>query len=560
MSSLRPLRLWVLFDVHRRRHPVLVLLIVAVCEFTFLYLVRMLGPPRKFVGIPGAGAVIIALAAATLEGPWVGAIAVAIAGAAFTSITADFGHDVELLTVAYSVLLWLVATVAAGLTADQARRQIMDREQDLSLALSSAVSSRDAIQRLLELGPVFFSADGSERLEKRICEAARSLFDAGPVWLLGVHDQKLEVRATSGVRSGEGGNIRGARVLPGDSWMHSSSFLLVAPGVRSPEWLTGLVRPLGVRAVMTVPISVQEQATDLLVVTWTARREGPLPAEEALFRRFADQAALALERAEVDRLHTRLEASLLPRMPILHPTLHVESYYLPGERRLGLGGDFFDFLTVGGTGAAFLVGDVSGHDVDSAGVAAVLRATWRALVLAGETLEATMRTMSDVLQLERADPGLYATVVAGVVSPQGDEVTLVSFGHPSPLLIASGPQMISIPPAFPLGFWDGVRWTETTLALPTAWTLFLYTDGLMEGFAGDGTRARFGVEGLLRSLNEPGIREGFGSAFRPKAAEDEVAHDTQSALEMLLQVVQTANEGPLPDDVAILVIHGGAGE
>jgi hypothetical protein len=333
MSRPSALRSLVLFDVHRRRHPVVVLLAVAIGEFAFLYLVRQLGPPRKFVGIPGAGAVIIALAAATLEGPWVGALAIAIAGLAFTVITANFGRDVELATVAYSVLLWLVATVAAGVAADQAREQIRNREQDLSLALSSAESSRDAVQQLLELSPVFFSAENGVALEERICEAARGTFRASAVWLLRYQDETLEIRATSAARPGNGPSA--ARIeKPNASAEQVRSFVVFFPGDDTgPGWLRGLVQPFGVRAASIIPIGVEGHPSHLLVVGWDTHRAVPILEEDALFRRFADQAALSLGQAEVDRLHTRLEANLLPRDPIVHPTLSVASYYVPGERR-----------------------------------------------------------------------------------------------------------------------------------------------------------------------------------------------------------------------------------
>ncbi len=555
MSRLRAPRFWVLFDVHRRRHPAMVLLAVTVCEITFLYLVRQLGPPRKFVGIPGAGAVVIALVAATLEGPLVGAVAVAIAGVVFTAITANFGRDVELATVAYSVLLWLVATVAAGMTADQARGQIRERERDLSRALSSAESSRDAIRQLLELGPVFFSAADGARLEERICEAATTTFRAAVAVLLGHHDDKLEVQATSGLPAGTSPSVVGSGGT-GAVEQPTGSFVVFWPGDDpGPAWLSELVRPLGMRAASIIPIGTEEHPSRILVLGWKTYRAVPLPEEDALFRRFADQAALAIGRAEVDRLHAQLEARLLPRLPILHPTLLVESYYLPGEQLLGLGGDFFDFLPVRDTGAAFLIGDVSGHDVESAAVAAALRATWRALVLAGETLEGTMRTMARVLQLERPDTGLYATVLAGIVSPTGDELTLVSFGHPSPILFASDARLIPLTPALPLGFWEGDPWTATTLLLPPVWTLFLYTDGLVEGFAAPNTRTRFGIDRLLQTLSETRIHARTEDDVRTTANERPVTQDTHIAVTALIDVVVAANGAPLPDDVAILVLQ-----
>jgi serine phosphatase RsbU (regulator of sigma subunit) len=77
----------------------------------------------------------------------------------------------------------------------------------------------------------------------------------------------------------------------------------------------------------------------------------------------------------------------------------------------------------------------------------------------------------------------------------------------------------------------------TRLALPPAWTVLLYTDGLVEGHAGDGSGDRYGLERLIAQLQRE-TRDGLD----------------ERALNRVLTGVMIANGGPLPDDVAVLCV------
>jgi hypothetical protein len=74
------------------------------------------------------------------------------------------------------------------------------------------------------------------------------------------------------------------------------------------------------------------------------------------------------------------------------------------------------------------------------------------------------------------------------------------------------------------------------------WSLLMYTDGLIEGHTGGG-HDRLDVSGLCALLAEP------GSAGLPLAA----------LPAWLVGRAEQANGGPLPDDVAMLLISRGGG-
>ena len=56
---------------------------------------------------------------------------------------------------------------------------------------------------------------------------------------------------------------------------------------------------------------------------------------------------------------------------------------MAGEGRLGIGGDFVDYVVHDDHGVSFVIGDVSGHGPEAEALGATLRSGWRALAAAG---------------------------------------------------------------------------------------------------------------------------------------------------------------------------------
>ena len=97
-----------------------------------------------------------------------------------------------------------------------------------------------------------------------------------------------------------------------------------------------------------------------------------------------------------------------------------------------------------------------------------------------------------------------------------------------------------LPYGLPLGLVEDATWEAQTVELGDA-GLLAYTDGLVEGFAGPGSRDRFGTDRLLAAL---------AAAAGDGTPPEELA-------ETLVAVAREANGGPLPDDVAVLYLRSG---
>lgn len=264
-------------------------------------------------------------------------------------------------------------------------------------------------------------------------------------------------------------------------------------------------------------------------------------ARYAVERRRAEAAALRLREATLrEEENRRLERGLLPVPLVADPGVRLASAYRPGRRRALLGGDFYDAVQAPDGTVRLLIGDVSGHSADEAALGAALRIAWRALVLAGVPDEELFGHVGDMVECERGEELQFATAAMVVVAPDRRRLAVRLAGHPPPLLWEGrGWRALDGRPGTPLGTAYDRHWPVTEHETRPGWALMLYTDGLIEGFAGPGS-ARLGEAGLLPLLHartaDPGWHE------RP----DEL-------LPAIVSDVEALNDGPLLDDVAVLL-------
>ena len=251
-------------------------------------------------------------------------------------------------------------------------------------------------------------------------------------------------------------------------------------------------------------------------------------------------AAQATERsrAEVALLHAGLEASLLPALPLSHPSLRLLTAYRPSEARLQLGGDFFDVLGLSDQRLALIIGDVAGHGPSEAALGARLRAGWQALSLSGARPETILRSLDEMVMASDASGATFATVCLAWIDPAAGRLDILSAGHHPPIIIVDGVSSpLALQPDMPLGTFGVTAALPETVGLSSDWLLFFYTDGLVEGRDSPGSTTRFGERQLAECL-----------AQEPAFLSD------NDGLERLVKEVERANGGPLADDVAIVAV------
>jgi serine phosphatase RsbU (regulator of sigma subunit) len=262
----------------------------------------------------------------------------------------------------------------------------------------------------------------------------------------------------------------------------------------------------------------------------------------ALERKRADESERELVEARLlSRENTRLARGLLPVPQLEDTALRHHTRYRPGRRRALLGGDFYDTVQTLDGAVHLMIGDVSGHGPDEASLGVRLRMAWRTLVLAGLTGEELLTTLDRVLTLERWTEEIFATLCMITIAPDRRQATMYRAGHPRPLLF-SGSGVDALPedlcgPA--LGLFSDADWPVSMVELPGSWGLMLYTDGLIEGRVGDGSR-RLDTEGLVTLTRQAQARGLTGNEL----------------IDTLVTEAEDLNGGVLTDDLAVLLLIG----
>lgn len=265
------------------------------------------------------------------------------------------------------------------------------------------------------------------------------------------------------------------------------------------------------------------------------------------------RADLAQSRLTASRLraqeNARLERGLLPTPLLAGSGLGFSACYRPGlpppaagatPTRALLGGDFYDAVRTPDGAVHAMIGDVCGHGPDEAALGVELRIAWRALTFAGLVGDELLATLQQVLENERADDEIFATMCTVDVSPDARRAGLYLAGHPAPLVAVPGgrprlmPQELGGPA---LGLLPHARWPRQQVELGGAWSLMLYTDGLIEGRTGPG-RGRLGQDGMLALV---------GRLLDEGLAGDDLLHGAVTEARAL-------NGGDLTDDVAVLLL------
>ncbi|GAA3392926.1 PP2C family protein-serine/threonine phosphatase [Streptomyces roseoviridis] len=263
----------------------------------------------------------------------------------------------------------------------------------------------------------------------------------------------------------------------------------------------------------------------------------------AVERKRADAVQVKLTESRLRaQENARLERGLLPTPLLDGSDLRFAARYRPGRSRALLGGDFYDTVrTPDGTVHA-MIGDVCGHGPDEAALGVELRIAWRALTFAGLCGDELLSTLQRVLEHERESDEIFATVCTVDIAPDGRRAGLCLAGHPSPLIARHGRAAQLLPyedggPA--LGLLPRARWPRRQVELGPAWSLLMYTDGLIEGRSAGPGSPRLGQDGMVEMINRQ-LAQGLRG---------------EELLDAAVTEVRSLNGGELTDDVAVLALE-----
>lgn len=260
---------------------------------------------------------------------------------------------------------------------------------------------------------------------------------------------------------------------------------------RYPD-LVDLFDRCDIRSMATLPI---RRPTGAVVGALVVGRPDPAtftPTELGLLRELLRRSGDALERAHLHEqvveahrqeraIALRLQDALLPDRVVQHPSVEIVARHRAAERALEVGGDWYDTFAWQDGKVGAVVGDVVGHDLESAARMGRLRAATGALIPTGDSGTATIVRALD--ECARGPEGVdFVTAACVVLDTATGELQVACAGHPPPLLIECdrSHRWLDDSTIPPIGQLDVDASVSSTYALGVGDVVLLYTDGLVE--------------------------------------------------------------------------------
>ncbi|WP_416900438.1 PP2C family protein-serine/threonine phosphatase [Micromonospora echinospora] len=306
--------------------------------------------------------------------------------------------------------------------------------------------------------------------------------DTAAILLLDVPAQQLVATAARGLEE----EVRqGFRVSVGRGFAGRIALTrqpVVIEDVTPDRVVNPVLLHTGVRSLLGVPVTSRDELLGVLHVgTLTPRRF--VADDIRLLELVADRIRLALPARASSLEQTAalaLQRSLIPTELPKVPGLELAGRYVPGHAS-GVGGDWYDVFTLPTGWLGMVVGDVSGHGLQSAVVMGRVRSALRAYALVcDDPAEALTLLDRKVVHFEA---GNLTTALYAMISPDGATLHVSLAGHPRPVLaVPDQPNAVlpvHIDPPLGIGHPRPRRHTTTLDFAPGA-VLVSYTDGLVE--------------------------------------------------------------------------------
>jgi phosphoserine phosphatase RsbU/P len=244
------------------------------------------------------------------------------------------------------------------------------------------------------------------------------------------------------------------------------------------------------------------------------------------------QASLT-ELEEGEKAGRRIQFKLLPKDNLLLSGFTFSHLLLPSDF---MSGDFVDYFAIDDRYVGFYMADVSGHGVSSAFVTVYLKRFISAALEQYSRGESTVvidpAALLDELNqtLIKEDMGKHVALLYGVIDTHKDLLRYTNAGiYPWPLLLQDNKLEVMECKGTPAGLFDFTQYQEKLCVLPSHFSLYVFSDGVLESIHGQSLDLQLSN---LRALLEP-------------LPED---------LSELARRIGVSEQGKLPDDLTLLSV------
>ncbi len=265
-----------------------------------------------------------------------------------------------------------------------------------------------------------------------------------------------------------------------------------------------------IRSVLAVPLKSGNRFTGMLAVTsrtpgraWTEDEIQLLSIVAANSASVIEQARLKIEAEEKRRLEERqkllereldtargIQVSLLPSRPLRFGAWEIVGRVAPARQ---VGGDAFDFFTIGEHRASVVIGDVSGKGIPAALLMSNVQASIRAFCDGRTPIPEALRAVNE--GVVRSANGKFITLFIAEIDKDAGALRYTNAGHNYPLLRrADGTLENLVTGGLPLGLLENAAYEAGECAFGPGDSLLLYSDGITEAL--DIRSEEFGEEPL----------------------------------------------------------------
>jgi len=281
---------------------------------------------------------------------------------------------------------------------------------------------------------------------------------------------------------------------------------------KDPNWANQVDKQTGftTKSILCAPMSVQDKRIGAIEMVNKLSADGlftdvdlhmlqALTSSAALAILNARMATALVEQERTKReleLAAEIQRSLLPEIPA--DGFPIYGVNIPART---VSGDFYDFFPLPDGRIFFNLADVSGKGMNAALLMAKTASLFHCL---GKTLHSPGRLLAQINAeiCETVTRGMFVTMLAGIYDPVSGVVRLANAGHEPPLLHRPDGTFAAFPAESPpLGIMlmpvDDESFAEIEVRLDGG-SLYVFTDGLTEGYVADGKTLE--VEGLKRLI------------------------------------------------------------
>jgi len=201
--------------------------------------------------------------------------------------------------------------------------------------------------------------------------------------------------------------------------------------------------------------------------------------------------AMALEKARLHReivekqrlekemaLARNIQRSLLPEAPPVVPGYELA---VLNEPCFEVGGDYYDFLSLGPQTLLLVIADVEGKGVSSALIMSNLQATLRALVMHLHSLEVLALSLNEMIYNDTKSEK-YLSIFLGLVDTRRSGLHYINAGHVPPILVSgeTGEYKLLEEGGTVVGLFPTAEYNRGSANLSAGDVLVCCTDGILE--------------------------------------------------------------------------------